>query len=64
MAAAAAGPAELAARRAELVGEPADLLYHWLVLLMASGVGLEEVAAGLVRRASGREASPAAEEPR
>ncbi|MEA2693048.1 MAG: phosphoribosyl-AMP cyclohydrolase / phosphoribosyl-ATP pyrophosphohydrolase, partial [Acidobacteriota bacterium] len=34
----------------ELVGETADLLYHLLVLLLASGVGPEEVAAELLRR--------------
>jgi phosphoribosyl-AMP cyclohydrolase / phosphoribosyl-ATP pyrophosphohydrolase len=39
------------ARRAALVGEAADLLYHLLVLLLAAGVEPEEVAAELLRRA-------------
>jgi len=37
-------------RRGELVGESCDLLYHLLVLLLASGVPLAELAAELVRR--------------
>ncbi|HEV7518535.1 MAG TPA: bifunctional phosphoribosyl-AMP cyclohydrolase/phosphoribosyl-ATP diphosphatase HisIE, partial [Thermoanaerobaculia bacterium] len=37
-------------RGGELIGETADLLYHLLVLLLASGVGPEEVAAELLRR--------------
>jgi phosphoribosyl-ATP pyrophosphohydrolase/phosphoribosyl-AMP cyclohydrolase len=37
-------------RRAALVGEAADLLYHLLVLLQASGVGVDEVAGELLRR--------------
>ena len=36
--------------RAELVGESADLLYHLLVLLLASGVGIDEVIRELERR--------------
>jgi phosphoribosyl-ATP pyrophosphohydrolase/phosphoribosyl-AMP cyclohydrolase len=39
--------------REELVGESADLLYHLLVLLLATGVEPEEVAAELTRRAGG-----------
>jgi phosphoribosyl-AMP cyclohydrolase / phosphoribosyl-ATP pyrophosphohydrolase len=46
---AAGMPAE---RRSALVGEAADLLYHLLVLLQASGVGPEEVAGELLRRAA------------
>ena len=37
--------------RAALAGEAADVLYHWLVLLAASGVPLDEVAAKLEARA-------------
>lgn len=37
-------------RRTALVGEASDLLYHLLVLLQASGIPLEEVAAELLRR--------------
>ena len=37
-------------RRAELVGESCDLLYHLLVLLLASDVPPAELAAELVRR--------------
>ncbi|HRC88300.1 MAG TPA: phosphoribosyl-ATP diphosphatase, partial [Thermoanaerobaculia bacterium] len=37
-----------------LAAEAADLLYHLVVLLEATGVGLEPVAAELARRASGR----------
>ena len=33
-----------------LAGESADLIYHWLVLLAASGVGLDAVAAKLEAR--------------
>ena len=33
-----------------LAGESADLIYHWLVLLAASGVSLSEVAAKLEAR--------------
>ena len=36
--------------RAGLVAESADLVYHWLALLAASGVGLDEVAAALEAR--------------
>jgi len=43
-----------AARRGELIGESADLLYHLLVLWEASGVGAGEVAAELGRRAEAR----------
>lgn len=39
-----------AGRRAALVGEAADLLYHLLALLLASGVEPEEVAAELDHR--------------
>ena len=35
---------------AALAGESADLIYHWLVLLAASGVSLDEVAARLEAR--------------
>jgi phosphoribosyl-ATP pyrophosphohydrolase/phosphoribosyl-AMP cyclohydrolase len=49
---ASAGPMDQPTRRAELVGEAADLLYHWLVLMMASGVGAAEVAAELLRRSA------------
>ena len=55
--AAAAAPA----RRGELIGESADLLFHLLVLLDAAGVAPGEVAAELARRhfAAPRKASPA-----
>lgn len=33
-----------------VAGESADLIYHWLVLLCASGVSLDEVAAKLQAR--------------
>jgi phosphoribosyl-ATP pyrophosphohydrolase len=33
-----------------LAGESADLLYHWLVVLAAAGVSLDEVAAKLEAR--------------
>ena len=36
--------------RAGLIGESADLLYHWLVVLALSGVSLDEVMAELDRR--------------
>ena len=36
--------------RAGVIAESADLIYHWLVLLAASGVGLDEVAAALEAR--------------
>ncbi len=36
--------------RAALAAESADLIYHWLVLLAASGVSLEDVAARLEAR--------------
>ena len=35
-----------------LAAESADLIYHWLVLLAASGVSLDEVAAKLEARES------------
>ena len=37
-------------KRTGLVGEAADLLYHLLVLLQASGIGPDEVGAELLRR--------------
>jgi len=43
--------AGVSGNRDELVLEASDLLYHLLVLLLASGVGPEEVAAELLRRA-------------
>jgi phosphoribosyl-ATP pyrophosphohydrolase len=36
--------------RDALAGESADVIYHWLVLLAASGVSLDEVAAKLEAR--------------
>lgn len=48
--AAAAGEEEANARRKELTGEAADLLYHLLVLLQASGIDAAEVAGELLRR--------------
>ncbi|HYD46664.1 MAG TPA: phosphoribosyl-ATP diphosphatase [Phenylobacterium sp.] len=36
--------------KAALAAESADLIYHWLVLLAASGVTLDEVAAALAKR--------------
>jgi phosphoribosyl-ATP pyrophosphohydrolase len=36
--------------RTALASESADLLYHWLVVLAAAGVSLDEVAAGLEAR--------------
>jgi phosphoribosyl-ATP pyrophosphohydrolase/phosphoribosyl-AMP cyclohydrolase len=50
-----------AGNRDELVLESSDLLYHLLVLLLASGVGPEEVAAELLRRA-GKPGQPKQEE--
>jgi phosphoribosyl-ATP pyrophosphohydrolase len=35
---------------AALAAESADLIYHWLVVLAAAGVGLDEVAARLEAR--------------
>ncbi len=34
----------------ELAAESADLMYHWLVMLSAAGVGLDQVAAKLEAR--------------
>ena len=34
----------------ELIGESADLLFHWLMLLVDGGVTIEEVMAELERR--------------
>jgi phosphoribosyl-ATP pyrophosphohydrolase/phosphoribosyl-AMP cyclohydrolase len=45
-------------RRGELVGESCDLLYHLLVLLLASGVPPGELAAELVRRHFGGTSVP------
>ena len=36
--------------RDSLIAESADLIYHWLVLLAAAGVSLDEVAAQLQTR--------------
>ncbi len=36
--------------RAALAAESADLIYHWLVVLAAAGVSLDEVAAQLEAR--------------
>ena len=36
--------------KSALAAESADLIYHWLVLLAASGVSLDEVAAALEQR--------------
>ena len=36
--------------KAGLIAESADLIYHWLALLAAAGVGLDEVAAALEAR--------------
>jgi phosphoribosyl-ATP pyrophosphohydrolase len=36
--------------RAALAAESADLIYHWLVVLAAAGVSLDEVAARLEAR--------------
>ena len=38
--------------RAHLVAEGADLLYHFLVLLKARGIALEEIEAALDKRTS------------
>jgi len=54
--------AAVAGRREELVLESADLLYHLLVLLLASGVDPGEVAAELLRR-SGKSKQVAQETP-
>jgi len=45
-------------RRGELVGESCDLLYHLLVLLLASGVPPGDLAAELVRRHYGSTSAP------
>jgi phosphoribosyl-ATP pyrophosphohydrolase len=42
--------AALGGKREEIVGESADLLFHWLVLMADAGVPLEAVAAELMRR--------------
>jgi phosphoribosyl-ATP pyrophosphohydrolase len=42
--------AALSGTREELVGESADLLFHWLVLLAARDITLGEVLAELDRR--------------
>jgi phosphoribosyl-ATP pyrophosphohydrolase/phosphoribosyl-AMP cyclohydrolase len=44
------GPGEGGERRQALVGEGADLLYHLLVLLQASGVDPAEITEELIRR--------------
>ena len=44
------GPGEEGERRRALVGEGADLLYHLLVLLQASGVDPGEITEELIRR--------------
>jgi len=36
--------------KAALAGESADLIYHWLVVLAAAGVSLDDVAAKLEAR--------------
>ena len=36
--------------KAALAGESADLIYHWLVVLAAAGIGLDEVAEKLEAR--------------
>jgi phosphoribosyl-ATP pyrophosphohydrolase len=36
--------------KGEIAAESADLIYHWLALLSATGVGLDEVAAALEAR--------------
>ena len=38
--------------REALIGESADLLYHWLVVLALSGVSLSDVLSELERRTS------------
>jgi phosphoribosyl-ATP pyrophosphohydrolase/phosphoribosyl-AMP cyclohydrolase len=45
------------ARRAELVGESCDLLFHLLVLLEATGVPPDDLAAELLRRHTARTAA-------
>ncbi len=47
--------------RRELVDEAADLIYHLLVLLLASGVSLEEVTAELEKRHRESGADPASQ---
>ena len=42
--------AAMQANKDALAAESADLIYHWLVLLAASGVSLDEVAAKLEAR--------------
>jgi len=42
--------AAMQADKDALAAESADLIYHWLVLLAASGVSLDEVAAKLEAR--------------
>ena len=42
--------AAMQADKDALAAESADVIYHWLVLLAASGVGLNEVAAKLEAR--------------
>jgi phosphoribosyl-ATP pyrophosphohydrolase/phosphoribosyl-AMP cyclohydrolase len=56
--------AAVSRNRDELVLEASDLLYHLLVLLLASGVGPEEVAAELLRRSEkpGKSGQPEPEE--
>ncbi|HTG33478.1 MAG TPA: bifunctional phosphoribosyl-AMP cyclohydrolase/phosphoribosyl-ATP diphosphatase HisIE [Thermoanaerobaculia bacterium] len=44
------GPDEEGERRQALIGEAADLLYHLLVLLQASGVDPAEITEELIRR--------------
>jgi phosphoribosyl-ATP pyrophosphohydrolase/phosphoribosyl-AMP cyclohydrolase len=44
------GPGEGGERRQALIGEGADLLYHLLVLLQASGVDPAEITEELIRR--------------
>ena len=42
--------AMVAERRASVIAESADLIYHWLAALEAAGVSLSEVAAALEAR--------------
>jgi phosphoribosyl-ATP pyrophosphohydrolase len=42
--------AALSGTREDLIGESADLLFHWLVLLAARDITLDEVLAELDRR--------------
>ncbi len=49
---------ESAERRGDLAAEAADLAYHLLVLLQATGVELGDVAAELGRRHRGAGGSP------